>query len=119
MKSVLKYGKEVFIVFILRYIISYISKAEREMGLLLDHAQKEAKAGNIDAKESFKKLGCVYLHNREVSAQEAVYRLTGMHLKECSTKVIFVPTGEHPLRMSLPLAVLKQRNVDSPNQPSM
>ena len=91
------------------YIISYISKAEREMGLLLGNAQKEAsKDGNVSAKEALKKLGSVYLHHRDVSAQEAVYRLTNMHLKECSRKVMFIPTGES-VRLSLPLSVLKQK----------
>lgn len=65
------------------YIISYISKAEREMGLLLGNAQWEAaKEGNASAKDALKKLGSVYLHNRDVCAQEAVYRLTNLHLKE-------------------------------------
>ncbi|XP_058478094.1 uncharacterized protein LOC131449268 [Solea solea] len=92
------------------YIISYISKAEKEMGLLLANAQKEAaKDGNVSAKEALKKLGGVYLHNRDVCAQEAVYRLTNMHLKECSRKVMFVPTGNNVVKMSLPLNVLKQR----------
>ncbi len=43
------------------YIISYISKAEREMGLLLANAQKEAqKQGNMDAKHALRKLGSVF-----------------------------------------------------------
>ncbi|KAG7999536.1 ATP-dependent DNA helicase PIF1 [Nibea albiflora] len=92
------------------YIISYISKAEKEMGLLLQCAQREAaKEGNRDAKDSLKNLGSVYLHNRDVCAQEAVYRLTNMHLKECSRKVVFVPVGENTVRMSLPLKVLQHR----------
>ncbi|XP_055084862.1 LOW QUALITY PROTEIN: uncharacterized protein LOC117386060, partial [Periophthalmus magnuspinnatus] len=85
------------------YIISYISKAERDMGLLLSNAQKEASKGNVSAKEAFKKLGSVYLHNRDVSAQEAVYRVTNMHLKEFSRKVTFVPTGNNIVRMSKPI----------------
>ena len=92
------------------YIISYITKAEREIGLLLSNAQKEAaKQGNLSAKDALKKLGSVYLHNRDVCAQEAVYRLTNMHLKECSRKVVFVPTGKNIVKMSLPLGVLMQR----------
>ena len=76
------------------YIISYISKAEKEMGLLLGNAHKEAsQQGNLDAKDAFKKLGSVYLHNRDVCAQEEVYRLTNMSLKTCSPLVQFVPTG--------------------------
>ncbi len=71
------------------YIISYISKSEREIGLLLSNAQREArKEGNVSAKEALKNLGSVYLHNRDVCAQESVYRLTNMHLKECSRKVV-------------------------------
>nr|XP_057908359.1 uncharacterized protein LOC131104820 [Doryrhamphus excisus] len=92
------------------YIISYISKAEREIGLLLSNAQKEAsKQANVSAKEALKSLGSVYLHNRDVCAQEAVYRLTNMHLKECSRKVVFVPTGDNVVKMSLPVSVLRQK----------
>ncbi|XP_078790066.1 uncharacterized protein LOC105353590 isoform X2 [Oryzias latipes] len=92
------------------YIISYISKEEREIGLLLRNTQKEAEKGNTSAKETLKKLGTVYLHNRHVSAQEAVYRLANMHLKECSRKVVFIPTGDNIIRMSKPLAVLQQQD---------
>jgi len=92
------------------YIISYISKAEKEMGLLLGNAHREAtKQGNANAKDALKKLGSVYLHNRDVCAQEAVYRLTNMRLKECSRKVQFVPTGENTVKISLPLSVLRQK----------
>uniref|UniRef100_UPI00358E7FB6 uncharacterized protein n=1 Tax=Myxine glutinosa TaxID=7769 RepID=UPI00358E7FB6 len=92
------------------YIISYISKTEREMGLLLEHARKEAFNGNEDAKQALKKLGAIYLHNREVSAQEAVFRVCNLRLKESSRKVQFVPTGDNPIKMSLPFDVLKKRS---------
>ncbi|XP_067306866.1 uncharacterized protein [Pseudorasbora parva] len=91
------------------YIISYITKAEQEMGLLLQRAQNEAMNGNLEARSALKMLGSVYLHNREISAQEAVYRLTGMHLKECSRKVQFIPIGTDPVKMSLPLRVLQSK----------
>ncbi len=92
------------------YIISYITKAEQEMGLLLQRAQNEAMNGNLEARASLKMLGSVYLHNREISAQEAVYRLTGMHLKECSRKVQFIPIGLNPVKMSLPLRVIQNKD---------
>ncbi|XP_061749313.1 uncharacterized protein LOC133547832 [Nerophis ophidion] len=92
------------------YIIKYITKSESEMGLLLSNALNEAnRLGNLSAKDALKKLGSVYLHNRDVGAQEAVYRLMSMHLKECSRKVVFIPTGNNIVRMSLPLSVLVQR----------
>ena len=101
------------------YILSYITKAEQEMGLLLQRTQNEAKNGNLDAKAAFKQLGSMYLHNREVSAQEAVYRLTHMHLKECSRYVQFIPVGQNPVRMSLPLHVLQSKAQRSDNDSSI
>ena len=53
-----------------------------------------------------KKIGSTYLHNREVSAQEAVYRVCNLRLKEGSRKVEFIPVGEDQIRMSLPTRVI-------------
>ncbi|XP_055017901.1 uncharacterized protein LOC129411312 [Boleophthalmus pectinirostris] len=89
------------------YIVSYISKGEKEMGLLLGSAQKEALEGNENAKDAMKKLGSVYINNREVSAQEAAYRVTGMHLKEFSRKVSFIPTGDNIVRLTKPIKQLE------------
>ncbi|KAI8513472.1 hypothetical protein Bbelb_101110 [Branchiostoma belcheri] len=91
-----------------RYIVSYISKAEREMGKLLKQAQKEAREGNEDVVTETKKVGTKYLHHREVSAQEAVYRVCSLKLKDCSRDVIFIPTDEHANRLSKPLAAIQQ-----------
>ncbi|XP_069106088.1 uncharacterized protein [Argopecten irradians] len=95
------------------YIVSYISKAEREISQVLEHAQTEARDGNTDAEQAMKKLGSAYLHYREVSAQEATYRVCNLRLKESSRKVQFIPVGDNPIRMSLPLSVIRQKsNVD-------
>ena len=65
------------------YIISYISKPEREMGMLLGNAQGEAsKGGNVSANEALTSLGSVYMHNRDVCAQGGIphsrfYHITG------------------------------------------
>ena len=57
------------------YIISYMSKAEREIGLLLTNAHREAsKDGNVSAKEALRSLGSVYLHNRDVCVLKKLYR---------------------------------------------
>lgn len=37
------------------YVVSYISKAEREMGMLLKQTKIEASEGNLNAKETMKK----------------------------------------------------------------
>jgi len=91
------------------YIVSYISKAEREMSQLLEHAKIEAKEGNVDAQKAMKTIGSVYLHNRDVNAQEVVYRVCGMRLKESSRKVQFIPVGDNPVRMILPLEVIQNK----------
>ncbi|CAG2195133.1 unnamed protein product [Mytilus edulis] len=91
------------------YIISYISKAEREMGIVLENASKEAAAGNCNAQQAMKKVGGAYFRQREVSAQEAVYRVCGLHLKESSRKVQFVPVGHNPVKMSIPLNMIKMK----------
>lgn len=54
-----------------------------------------------------KKISRTYLHHREVSAQEAVYRACGMQLKHASRKVQFVPTGNNITRISKPLSQLE------------
>lgn len=92
------------------YMISYISKSEREMGMLLRQTKLEAEEGNFDAKQTLKKIGSAYLHHREVSAQEAVYRVCNLKMKECSRKVVFIPVGDNPVRLSKPLSMLKKRS---------
>ncbi|XP_065928750.1 uncharacterized protein [Magallana gigas] len=92
------------------YIVSYISKSEREMGMLLKQTKLEAEEGNYDARQTMKKIGSAYLHHREVSAQEAVYRVCNLKMKECSRKVAFVPVGDNPVRLSKPLSLLKKKS---------
>lgn len=87
------------------YVVSYISKAEREMCMLLKQTEIEASEGNMNAKETMKKIGSAYLSNREVSAQEAVFRICNLRMRECSRRVVFVPVGENPTRLSQPLSV--------------
>nr|XP_034326069.1 uncharacterized protein LOC105333116 [Crassostrea gigas] len=91
------------------YIVSYISKSEREMGMLLKQTKIEAEEGNCEARQTLKKIGSAYLKHREVSAQEAVYRVCNLKMKECSRKVIFVPVGENPTRLSKPLSQIKRK----------
>eukprot|EP00105_Crassostrea_gigas_P043473 XP_019927621.1 PREDICTED: uncharacterized protein LOC105339877 [Crassostrea gigas] len=90
------------------YIISYISKSEREMGMVLKQTKIEAEEGNESARSTLKKIGSAYLNHREVSAQEAVYRVCNLKMKECSRKVVFIPVGENPTRLTKPLSQIKR-----------
>lgn len=100
------------------YIISYISKSEREMGLLLKQTAVEAEGGNLSARQTLKKVGSAYLHHREVSAQEAVYRVCNLRMKECSRKTVFIPVGENPTRLSKPLHNVRN-NVEEDDEDEM
>ncbi|KAJ8043493.1 hypothetical protein HOLleu_10600 [Holothuria leucospilota] len=86
------------------YILSYMTKAEHEMGSLLKQAQQEARDGNQDAVAELRRLGSIYLNHREVSIMEAVYRVTGMPLKQSSRQVLFLPTDPDSWKISLPLS---------------
>ncbi|KAJ8026271.1 hypothetical protein HOLleu_34067 [Holothuria leucospilota] len=95
------------------YIVSYISKAEREMGQLLKSAQEEARKGNTNAMDELRQLGSVYLNHREVSVMKSVYRITGMHMKQCSRQVVFIPTDPDSFRLRIPLSQLKMKQEDT------
>ena len=81
------------------YIASYVLKAEKGMGELLKQAAKELQQGNT--RQQLNKLGSVFLTNREVSAQEAVYRTT-----------IFLNTDHKDSRDSLLLAFTQLEKLD-------
>ena len=81
------------------YIASYVLKAEKGMGELLKQAAKELQQGNT--RQQLNKLGSVFLTNREVSAQEAVYRVLSMPLRRCSRTTVFLNTNHKDSRYSL------------------
>ncbi|KAK4327750.1 hypothetical protein Pmani_001792 [Petrolisthes manimaculis] len=54
----------------------------------LKNVAEECRADDLKAK--LRKVGSAFLNNREISAQEAVYRLMPMPLKKASRKVVFV-----------------------------
>ena len=74
------------------YILSYVSKGERQMGELLKAAARECQ-GDDTIRQQLRKLGNVFLSHRELSAQEAVYRIISLPLKRCSRAVVFVNSG--------------------------
>ena len=97
------------------YIASYVLKAEKGMGELLKQAAKELHHGNT--MQQLNKLGSVFLTNREVSAQEAVYRVLSMPLRRCSRSTIFLNTNDKNSRDSLilPFAQLQKLDDDDEN----
>ncbi|XP_072041446.1 uncharacterized protein [Amphiura filiformis] len=90
------------------YMLSYLTKCEREMGDLLRNAQREAREGNTDVLTELRKIGNVYLQHREISVMGAIYMVCSMPLKQSSRNVVFVQTDVDGHRISLPLQQLQE-----------
>jgi hypothetical protein len=83
------------------YVASYIMKSERHLGVLLKQVSAENRTE--DLLTQLRKVGSAFLTHREVSAQEAVYRILSLPMKRLSRQVIFVNTNPKHQR----IAVLK------------
>ena len=81
------------------YVASYIMKTERSMGELLKRVAAEARTDEL--KVQLRKVGSAFLTHRELSAQEAVYRLLSIPMKQLSRSVVFVDTNPKNERISV------------------
>ncbi len=97
------------------YILSYISKAEHEMSDYLKRVIKNSSHDNLSDRECMKRVMNAYSKNREVSAQEAVARTCSLKLKSSSRSVIFIPTDDNAVKMSLPMKYLQTMDDDVEN----
>ncbi|CAM4490552.1 unnamed protein product [Leuciscus chuanchicus] len=97
------------------YIVSYISKAEHEMSDYLKKVIKDSSHDDLSERESMKQIMNAYAKNREVSAQEAVARTCSLKLKSSSRAVIFIPTDDNAVKMSLPMRCLQTMDDDIEN----
>ena len=75
------------------YIVSYISKAQRGMSILMDEACNEARQGNIELRQQVRHIGNKFLNSVEVSAQEACYLLLQLPLAKATREVAFINTS--------------------------
>ena len=64
------------------------------MSRLLREVVEEQKAGNMSHRQKLYKIASKFINASEVSAQEAVYVLLGMHLSISSRGSVFINTGE-------------------------
>ena len=86
------------------YVASYIMKTEKSMGELLKRVAAEARTDEL--KSQLRKVGSAFLTHREVSAQEAVYRILSLPMKQLNRSVVFIDTNPKNERV----AVLKDSN---------
>src|SRR4029434_6255645 len=97
------------------YILSYISKAEHEMSDYLKRVVTDTSRSTTSDCDEMKQIMQAYSKNREFSVQEAVARVCSLKLKSCSRSVIFIPTDDNALKMSLPLRYMNNRIPESEN----
>lgn len=66
-------------------------KTDRAMGVLLKQVAAEVRTDEL--KQQMRKVGSAFLTHREVSAQEAVYRILSLPMKQLSRSVVFIDTN--------------------------
>ncbi|RXN16065.1 ATP-dependent DNA helicase PIF1-like protein [Labeo rohita] len=95
------------------YMLSYISKPEHEMNYFLKNVIKGVRETNVNEEDEMKNIMQAYSKHRQVSAQESVARTCSLPVKKCSRNVVFIPTDDDALKMSLPLSALHNKDPDS------
>ena len=95
------------------YIASYMLKSKKGMSELLRQVSTEH--GGEDIKVQLKKLKAAFLNHREVGAQEAVYRILSLPLKQFSRIVIFINSSpkQEQVTMLKPTYQLEKIDKDS------
>ncbi|CAM4767382.1 unnamed protein product [Rotaria magnacalcarata] len=91
-----------------KYVMSYTTKPEREMSLLLEATHKECREGNMSVREEMKKLTGTFFNHRQVSVQEAIYRATKMPLTYSSRGFVFIPAHSNSCKFWKPHNILKE-----------
>ena len=81
------------------YVASYIMKTEKSMGELLKRVAAEARTDEL--KSQLRKVGSAFLTHSEVIAQEAVYRILSLPMKQLSRSVVFIDTNPKNERVAV------------------
>ncbi|KAI4806456.1 hypothetical protein KUCAC02_017281 [Chaenocephalus aceratus] len=97
------------------YITSYITKKESGLSEYLKRVIENSSRDNVNECDEMREIMQEYSKKREVSAQECVTRACGIHMKKCSRGVIFIPTDDNPVKMSLPMSRLENKTSECPN----
>ena len=93
------------------YIASYMLKSEKGMSELLRQVSRECRGEDI--KVQLGRLKSVFLNHREVSAQEAVYRILSLPL---SRKVVFINSSPKEERVSMLKSVCQLEKMDKESE---
>ena len=95
-----------------QYVCHYMCKDKPKELRQLISRHLEKLPGNCTQKSGLLKIGNTLISHRILSAQEAVYRTTGLHLRGSSRGTIFVNTGRPQKRTRVIKSTRKLREMD-------
>lgn len=97
------------------YVASYISKPEKSLGDVLKAVSSSSE--HLGAKASMKSVSKKFLTHREVSAQEAIYRLLSLQFTQGLREVVFIHTDfpDNRTRLFKPMKVIESMKDGDPN----
>ena len=81
------------------YLTSYLLKGQRGMSKMLKEIADKCKKDKGTANSVITKLGNHFLNHSAVCAQEATNLIFGNKIKRTTRTCIFIPTGEHNLKL--------------------
>ena len=76
-----------------KYILSYVTKGQKGMSVVMEKACREARNGNMDLKQSVRHMGNAFLNGVETSQEEAACLLLGIPITQMSREVFFINTA--------------------------
>ena len=76
-----------------KYILSYVTKGQKGMSIVMEKACREARNGNMDLKQSVRHMGNAFLNGVETSQEEAACLLLGLPITQMSREVFFFNTA--------------------------
>ena len=77
---------------------------------------KNSECSSEEIRTQLRHIGSVFLNHCEVSAQEAVYRIFSMPLKQLSRKVVFINTAAKEDRVSLLKSIGQIKNMEKDSE---
>ena len=94
------------------YVASYVSRPEKTLGDVLKSVSQSSI--HLGVKQSMNAVAKKFLTHREISAQEAVYRLLSLPLVQGSREVVFIPTDlpQNRTRIFKPMKLLQMLDDD-------
>ena len=95
-----------------KYILSYVTKGQKGMSLVMEKACREARNGNMDLKQSVRHMGNAFLNGVETSQEEAACLLLGIPVTEMSREVVFINTAPIEERTFLFKSVEETKKMD-------